>query len=164
MIYFLSIDLLGLGQEKLEAHQMALRVVIVFIYALILLRFAGMKTFGSRSPFDAVTSTVLGIVLAGMITGTSPFFPSMIGTATLVLFHRLVAWITYHSEAARMLTEGEAKTLYHDNHHNEKELRRNAITKNHLERALHEQEMEDYEKVKTIRIEPDGKLTVTKSS
>lgn len=62
----------GEGKD-LDALQMSCRSVVTFIIALVLLRLAGIRTFGKRSAFDNVIIIMLGSILSRVPVGASPF-------------------------------------------------------------------------------------------
>ena len=64
--------LFGDGTE-LTTWQMADRALVTFVLALAMIRLAGRRSFGQRSPFDACTTVLLGAVLSRAVVGASPF-------------------------------------------------------------------------------------------
>lgn len=159
----MQIDLLGLDQKDLEWYQMIIRTVIVFLTAIIFIRIAGMRTFGAKTAFDIVVSITLGALLSRCITGHYPFFTTLSAAMFLALFHRFCAWLSFKSKAIRKFIEGEAVILYENNQLHKKHLAKYSITDQDLEKALHEQNLAGYEKVSSMWLEPDGKISVIKS-
>jgi uncharacterized membrane protein YcaP (DUF421 family) len=64
--------LVGEG-EKLTVLQMSVRAFVMFIITLVLIRFAGLRTFAKQSSFDNIIVIMLGAVLARGVVGASPF-------------------------------------------------------------------------------------------
>ncbi len=158
----LQIDLLGLEVKELEWYQMFIRAFIVFVVAIAFIRIAGMRTFGTQSAFDVVLSITLGAILSRCITGHYPFFECL-GTAMfLALLHRACAWLSYRNNTIRELTEGHAVELFKNGKKAEKNLSRYAIPERDLTQAIHEENIDDFGKVKTIWYETDGKISVIK--
>jgi|ERR1043166_2493275 uncharacterized membrane protein YcaP (DUF421 family) len=155
-------DLLGLEQKDLLLHQMLLRTVIVFVTAIIFIRIAGVRSFGTKTPFDIVVSITLGALLSRCITGHYPFFTTLLAAMFLASFHRLCAWITYKSEFMSSIMEGDSVCLYRDGKKNERKLRMHSISEKDIMQALHEEGLKDLEKVENIWLEPDGKISIVK--
>ena len=57
--------------DQLTDGQMAVRAVVTFLIAIALVRLAGRRSFGMRSPFDTVISLLLGATLSRGIVGAS---------------------------------------------------------------------------------------------
>jgi uncharacterized membrane protein YcaP (DUF421 family) len=160
----LEIDLLGLYEKDLEWYQMFIRALIVFTVAIIFIRIAGMRSFGTQSAFDVVLSITLGALLSRCITGHYPFVPTLATALFLALMHRLCAWMSYRSKAMNRLLEGDAVPLFRQGSRIEKNLSRHAISEKDLLQAVHEQGLPGFEQVDTIWMEPDGKISVVKKT
>src|SRR4051812_2647285 len=119
----LIIDLLGLSQKDLAWYQMFTRALIAFVTAILFIRVAGMRSFGTQSAFDVVLSITLGAVLSRSITGHYPFFPTLATALFLALLHRIVAWTSYQSKILNKITEGDAVQLFKDGEKIQKNLR-----------------------------------------
>lgn len=156
----LAIDWLGLEQNDLQWYQMLVRVVIVFLFALVIIRISGMRTFGTKSAFDIVVSITLGGMLGRCIMGHYPFFPSLAASTGLVCLHRLVSFISSRSRIVARLTAGEPILLSRDGRKQLTELKKYEITDRELTTALHENGVESLGDAKSVWLEPDGKISV----
>jgi uncharacterized membrane protein YcaP (DUF421 family) len=103
--------LMGQGEELNSLH-MAVRTIIIFFIALIMLRIAGIRTFGKKTALDLVIIIMLGAVLSRAIVGASPFVPSICASLVMVLIHRLLAILSYRSDFIGKLVKGDRKSLY----------------------------------------------------
>jgi uncharacterized membrane protein YcaP (DUF421 family) len=158
----LSIDLLGLDQKDLLWYQMMIRAILVFIIALVYIRIAGMRTFGTKSSFDVVLSITMGAVLSRAISGHYPFFACLAAAITLAIFHRLVAYLSSRSPSLNKLVSGKSIQVFAEGALLDDRLKKFHITNDDVIKTLHEQNLDDFEKVKSIWIETDGKLSVVK--
>jgi uncharacterized membrane protein YcaP (DUF421 family) len=160
-MYWLD-HILGLGSDELEWYQMICRAILVYLVALTYLRVAGMRSISNSSAFDVVITITMGGILSRAITGHYPFFP-IIGTAlVMALFHRLIAFLSFKSRAARKLVEGSPVLLFREGFFMEKNLSLHSIHRTDLDRTLREQGVDDYTKVKSIWYEVDGKISVVR--
>lgn len=158
----LSIDLLGLHEPDLHWYQLLVRTFIVFIAAMAFIRLSGMRTFGTSSAFDVVVSISLGAIMGKCIMGHYPFFGGLLAGGTLVTLHRVVAWLSARNAFFCVLTEGKPVLLYHKEIKEVQEKKQYNITDQEIEAALHEQNIDSYENVKAVWLEPDGKLSIVK--
>jgi uncharacterized membrane protein YcaP (DUF421 family) len=156
------VDLLGLDQKDLEWYQMFCRTVIVFVVAIIFIRIAGIRTFGTKTAFDVVVSITMGALLSRCITGHYPFFTTLATAMFLAAFHRFVAFLAARSRVLCKILEGEHVVLYEKGEKVEKNLKKHLISDKDMKKALHEENLEDFSKVKIIFLEPDGKLSIVK--
>jgi uncharacterized membrane protein YcaP (DUF421 family) len=161
-VIYTSIDLLGLNEKDLQWFQMLIRALIVFTVSIIFIRIAGMRTFGTQSAFDVVLSITLGAVLSRAITGGYPFFSTLAAAMFLALLHRLGAWIVYKSNTLNKILEGDAILLFEDGKRMEQNLRKHSITEKDLLKTLHEENLDSYKKIKSIWLEPDGRISIVK--
>jgi uncharacterized membrane protein YcaP (DUF421 family) len=155
-------SILGLHAHELEWYQMAARAIFVFFVALIFIRVAGMRSFGNRSAFDVVLSITIGAILSRCITGHYPFFACLSAAAVLALCHRFTAFAATASENFRKLAEGDPVELFRDGTMKEKRVRKHSLNRNDVERAMHEENLEDLDKIKAIILETDGKISIIK--
>ena len=103
--------LFGEGKD-LTALQMGMRAFVMVFIGLIMVRIAGMRTFGKNSAFDVVISIMLGAVLGRAIVGVSPFLPVVIAGLVMVLVHRLLGMISLHKGWIEKVVKGEARILF----------------------------------------------------
>jgi uncharacterized membrane protein YcaP (DUF421 family) len=158
----IAIDLLGLEVKDLEWYQMCTRTIIVFFIALIFFRVSGMRTFGTQSAFDVIVSLTLGAILSRCITGHYPFFSCLSAATLLVILHQVIAFLTYRSKKIRKIAEGQAIILFEDGKKVEKNLSEYSIIDTELQQALHQANVDSYDKVKAIWLEPSGNISVVK--
>jgi uncharacterized membrane protein YcaP (DUF421 family) len=158
----LLIDLLGMHAKELLWYQMLVRALVVFVFAIVFIRMAGVRSFGTKSAFDIVLSITLGTVLSRCITGHYPFFATLSAALFLAVLHRITAFVSYKYKTIDKLTEGKSVLLFKDGKVLEKSLSKYSITEKNLIQAIHKESIDDFEKVKTMWLEPDGKISVVK--
>src|SRR4030081_1323596 len=85
--------MLGLGRDAtaLTFTQISLRGVIVFVSALVIVRFGDRRFLSQKTAFDAVLGFILASMLARAVNGTAAFFPTLGGGFVLVMLHRALA-------------------------------------------------------------------------
>jgi len=155
-------QILGLSADDLEWYQMALRALVVYFVALLYVRLAGMRSFGTSSAFDVVITITIGAILTRAIAGHYPFFSCLLAAFILAISHRGLAFLSYKSDSIRHVIEGKPVLLFKDGVLLKRNLSMHSIHESDLERTLHEQGIDDYDKVKTIYYEVDGKISVVK--
>ncbi len=147
--------------EDLDSLQMGLRAVIAFFAALILIRVAGQRTFGKKSPVDNVIVITLGAVLSRGVVGASAFIPVLIACTVLALIHRLLAWLAWKHDSIGRLIKGEAMLLFTNGKDNMPNMKSTMISKKDMMEGVRLMINEDdTENVKEIFIERDGEISV----
>jgi uncharacterized membrane protein YcaP (DUF421 family) len=156
----MDIDLLGLERDDLLWYQMFTRALIVFIVAMIFIRVAGMRSFGTSSAFDIVLSITLGGILSRCITGHYPFFATL-GTAfMLALLHRITAWLSYKNAVFNKYVGGKVDLIYDQGKFIRNNLAKHCIAESELHEFLRQHSLEDFSHVKKMYVEPNGKVSI----
>jgi uncharacterized membrane protein YcaP (DUF421 family) len=153
-------DLLGHGTH-LTALQMSVRAFIIFLVALILIRFTGMRVFGIKSAFDTTIIIMLGAVLSRAVVGASPFVPTIIASAVLVIIHKIIAMISVSNRGLSHLVKGKPLSLYKDGILNDKNLKRCSLSfgdvMEEVRLSINQNNLDDIEE---IFMERTGKISV----
>jgi uncharacterized membrane protein YcaP (DUF421 family) len=154
--------LLGLGADPkdLTFIQISLRGVLVFIATLIMVRLGHKRSLSRKTAFDAVLLVILASVLSRAINGSAAFFGTLGGGLVLVLLHRLLAFIAFHSHWFGCLIKGEAEVIVDNGQVILPTMGRNHISKHDLEEDLRlNAKTEDLSGVRVARVERSGDIS-----
>jgi uncharacterized membrane protein YcaP (DUF421 family) len=155
-------SLFGTGEE-LNSLQMSVRAAIAFFCALVLIRIAGLRTFGRRSAMDNVIIIMLGAVLSRAVVGASPFIPVLLACAVFVLIHRLLAWLSWNHDGIGKLIKGEHISLFANGEDNIPNMKRSMISKKDMMEGVRLQVNENScENIEEVFIERNGEISVIK--
>jgi len=152
------------GQGKdLGALQMIDRAILGFFLTLILIRTAGIRTFGKKTPFDNVIIIMLGSIFSRVVVGASPFLPTTAACFAFVLVHRFLAWISLYNDRVGSWIKGKASTLYANGRFNEDNMRKGRISSKDLQESVRQQINQDtLDGVKEIILERTGEISIIK--
>jgi len=149
--------------EDLTVFQMCMRALVIYVIAILYVRLAGKRAFGRISTFDNIIVITLGAMLSRAIVGISPFVHILASTLVLVIFHRFIAWITQHNHIIGKLIKGEPESLFKNGEVNEKNLRKNFISRHDLMEGVRINAHQDnFDKVDEVFIERNGEFSVVK--
>lgn len=144
--------------------QMVLRGVIVFIFALLILRIAGKRTFGKQSVSDNVIMIMLGAILSRAVSGASPFLPTLGCGLAIVLFHRFITWLCLYWPAFGKMLKGEKVILYKDGSIDTQNLKDCLLSYEDLMEGIRVQiNKDEFSTIKNIFLEDNGEISVVKN-
>jgi len=102
-------------------------------------------------------------VLSRAIVGASPFVPIICASLVMVLIHRLLGILSYHSDFIGRLVKGEKKSLYKNGVPDKTNMRQVQISRNDIMEevrvSLNQDNLRDVEE---IFIERNGKISIIK--
>jgi uncharacterized membrane protein YcaP (DUF421 family) len=137
-----------------------LRGVIVFIATLIMVRVGHKRSLSRKTAFDAVLLVILASVLSRAINGSAAFFATLGGGVVLVLLHRLLAFIAYHSHWFGILIKGRPELIIEDGDFVWATMRRNHISTHDVEEDMRlSGHTDEVSKVKKARVERSGDVS-----
>lgn len=156
------IDIFGQGRD-LTALQMSLRALVVFLFALLLIRIAGRRSTGMRAPFDNIILILLGAILCQGVVGASPFFSTLAAGFTISVLHRLLGLVSIFSPTIAAITKGTTVLLYQNGKFNkpnqtkclvsEEDIMEEVRLRTHINALGH---------VETIYMERNGEISTVK--
>lgn len=154
--------LLGLGLEPkdLTFLQIALRGIVVFNITLVMVRLGHKRSLSRKTAFDAVLLVILASVLSRAINGSAAFFPTLGGGVILVVLHRLLALIAYHSHAFGVLIKGQPDVIVENGEFLWKQMLRNHVSTHDVEEDMRlSMKSEDIHQIKRARVERSGDIS-----
>ncbi|MDQ2868364.1 MAG: DUF421 domain-containing protein [Verrucomicrobiota bacterium] len=150
----------GVDPKDLTLLQTSLRGIIIFVFTLALVRFSARRLLARRTVFDSIFLVVLGAMLARAINGSADFFTTLGAGVILVVFHRLLAVLSFYSHGFGDLIKGPEQVVVRDGQPIHSTLRNNQISQHDLMEdlrlALH---TDDLAKVQTARFERSGDIS-----
>lgn len=152
---------LGLNEDSLDVHHMALRAIVVFTFAVVIVRLGKKRFIGENTAFDVILGVMLGSILSRAITGQSPFVPTLGAALVLVALHWVLSKIAIRSELFGTLIKGSARTLVTDGVVDWKAMKRSNLSEGDLREALRlKARLSGWAQVREARLERNGEISV----
>jgi uncharacterized membrane protein YcaP (DUF421 family) len=138
----------------------ALRVSVMYVYALALLRLTGKRSLSHLSAPDAVVAFVVGDMFDDIFWADVALAKGIVGLTSVVLLHLLVAYGEYRSRAFEHVADGQPVPVAVNGRLVERGLRQERMRPEGLQALLHMQRIEHLDEVAEAYVEPSGKLGV----
>ncbi|WP_207539547.1 DUF421 domain-containing protein [Sabulicella rubraurantiaca] len=154
--------LLGLERDikDVSSGQMALRAILIYGLALVLIRVASKRFLSQATAFDVIVAIMLGSILSRAINGSAPFLPTVLAAAALVALHWVLASLAVHTSIGTIF-KGEPQLLIKDGEVQEEAMRRARITSADLDQALRiNAKHTDRSKIRRAYLERNGSISV----
>jgi len=156
------IKIFGEG-KALNALQMGSRGAVVFFIALILIRIAGRRSFGLRTPLDNIITILLGAILSRAVVGASDFVPVIVCCFVIVLLHRAIGWLIAHSKSFGRFIEGQKFLLFDQNRFQDDEMKKALVCREDLMQGVRKSALtEDMTKIEKVYMERNGDISAIK--
>lgn len=152
---------LELESKDLNVGHMALRALIVFTIAIVMLRIGDKRFMGRSTAFDVMLGIVFGSTVSRAITGNAAFFPTLGAALVLILLHWILAAIAFRSKGFGTLVKGQDRVLVRDGQLQHDALKKAHITEHDLQEALRNNGKEpDIEQIKAAHLERNGDISI----
>jgi uncharacterized membrane protein YcaP (DUF421 family) len=152
-------QLFGEGENQ-TVLQMSFRAVVIFIITLILLRIAGRRSFGMKSPFDNIIVILLGAILSRALVGASEFVPTVASAAVIAVLHRLGAWVGALNLRFGALIKGQKIVLFDKGKLERENMRRALISESDLYASLrNNMNVESFDSIASAYMENNGQIS-----
>jgi len=145
-----------------SALQLAMRVIVLFIFGIAAIRIAGRRTFSQYSPLDIIVAIVIGSNVSRVMTGKASFVAGCEATLLLALLHRVVAMAALRWPALAALVKGHAVELVRDGVVDEDRLRACEVSRSDLAEALRIGNAAGPAEVALAVLESGGRISVVK--
>lgn len=140
----------------------AVRVLVVYVYYLVLVRVLGKREIGAFSPIDFVVALMLGDMANNMIFQEVTLLEGGAAVAALGAVHYLNSLFSCHSRRWDRWVTGTPTPLIQDGRILEKNLRAERLNRDELLSHLRENGVKEEEigEIELTNLEPDGRITV----
>jgi len=156
-------DWLGLGRDlsDVNAFQMALRTVAVYVLTLVIVRVGSKRFLSKATAFDVIVAIMLGSIMSRAATGSAPFLQTILVGAVLVATHWLLARLAYLSDWFGPLVKGKPILLIKDGEVQRSGMREAGLSDADLTQALRMQnDHTDPADIKQAYLERNGNISV----
>jgi uncharacterized membrane protein YcaP (DUF421 family) len=151
----------GDSSFDLSAWQMGLRAVLVYLFAIFVVRVGSKRFMGRNSAFDLLLGIMLGSVLSRGITGQAPLLGSMVAGGVLLLMHWLLGALACNLPGFGTLIKGRPRILVREGQVDEAAMTRSHIGRHDLQEALRTQgRCDDLEEVDLATLERNGNISI----
>ncbi|HET7537094.1 MAG TPA: YetF domain-containing protein [Candidatus Didemnitutus sp.] len=141
--------------------QMTARLVVVFVYGLVLVRVADRRFLGRNAGFDVLLGIMLGSILSRAVNGQAGFFATLGVSGVLVLLHHLTGTIACRFHRFSKLVKGSPRALVRDGVPDRAAMRDHRISPDDLDENLRiSGNVADVARVAEARLERDGVISV----
>jgi uncharacterized membrane protein YcaP (DUF421 family) len=159
-------DLFG-TENHLTVAQECARAILIFFFGLAMLRLSGRRTFAQWSALDVIITVTAGSALGRVMTGSGSLPGTLAAVLVLILLHLGISHLVARSRRASVLIEGSPVCIVRDGQMDEAARRHHKISLAVLAAAMRDKDLaglEELGRVKSITLEPSGKLTVVKTA
>lgn len=164
MLDFLK-ELFGAGQENPDVVQMAVRALIVYFAALVMVRWGEKRFMGKSTAFDVILGVILGSVVSRAINSGAPLVPTVVAGFVLVGLHWALAHLAFRSDRFGNIVKGHTRVLVKDGQVDWEQMRASHMSKDDLLGALRAQgNVDTWEQVEEARLERSGEISVIKAN
>ncbi len=141
------------------------RVVLVYVFLLIMVRVAGKREIGELSPLDFLAMLLLSETVSPALTAGDTSLPAAFAAAgTLVGLTTLVGWLSYRFRSFERLVDGTPRVVIDDGRIDEAVCRSERISPQELASALRKEGVGRLDAVQCATLEPNGRITVIRKS
>jgi uncharacterized membrane protein YcaP (DUF421 family) len=146
--------------DMLFLLEVAVRTGIIYVFALLLVRFLGKRGQGQLSPFEFVIIIALGSAVGDpMFYADVPLVHSMIVITVVVVFNRGLEFAVANSGRVEAFVESTPTCVVVDGRLELKDLGRESIAHDELFMVLRQSGVEQLGQVRRAYIEPSGELS-----
>ena len=151
---------LGSSAETMTWSQMTLRAMLIFVYGVVVFRFAYRRFFGQSTDFDIVVAVLIGSTMSRTLTGNAPLLPTLAATTTLVALHGALALMAWRWPLVGWLIKGSESRLIERGRMDRRAMLRSGVTEHDLLEAIRLKGSEGISNVEVAVLERSGKISV----
>jgi uncharacterized membrane protein YcaP (DUF421 family) len=140
----------------------ALRVSVMYVYALAMLRLAGKRSIGQLAGPDVVATLIIGDMFDDIFWAEVPLAKGVVGMTSIFTLHLLTKVVEWRSRTAKEVFDGKPTLAVMNGQLGYPGLRRERICEGNLGELLRVQGLDNLGEVREARIEVDGAVSVLK--
>ena len=161
----LAETLLGLSAkaDDLTLAQVAVRAFLVYSALIVFVRLGKKRFLAQATPLDAILLILIGSIASRGVSGTAPFFTSIIASGWLIALHSVFSFISCRSDRFSHWIKGNPTILVKDGRIDREAMLNTHMSEGDLDEDLRKKGLRDAAKIAEARLERDGTLSVLKA-
>jgi len=148
--------------EEITFAQVALRAFLVYGAVIVLVRLGKKRFLAQATAFDAILLVLIGSIASRAISGTAPFFSSLVATAVLIAIHTVFSFMSRQSDTFSDMIKGTPTPIIKNGTLDEQALARTHMSRGDLFEDLRKKGVTEIREVAEATLERDGTLSVIK--
>lgn len=152
-------NLIGSDDVTLSPLQMSVRAIIIFFFALMLIRLFAGRAFGKQNPLEIAIAIIVGSNLSRALTGGAPFAPTLVATAAIVVIFWLIELLAARSRAVGFVVKGRPIRLVERGRRDLAAMRRVGVSHADIDEAARQAGIANAEEVEEAALERSGKIS-----
>ena len=149
--------------ENLDLPGIALRVSIMYVYALALLRISGKQSVSHLTALDFIVTLIIGDIFDDVFWAEVPIVQGMVAFASITLVHFLVTYAASRNRLIHQIICSPPRLVIQNGKLLQENLRRERMSPETTQFELRLNGEEHPRDVKEARLEPTGQVSVLKS-
>jgi uncharacterized membrane protein YcaP (DUF421 family) len=142
-----------------------LRAIVLYIFIVFVMRVIGRRELSSMSPFDLILLIILGdAVQQGLTQDDYSVTGAIIAVATIATLQVLTSYLSFRSERARKVLEGEPIVVVGHGEIVKDNLNRERMTEDEVAEEMRAQQIGSLDEVEWAILESNGSLSFIKKS
>jgi uncharacterized membrane protein YcaP (DUF421 family) len=166
MLHHLNLKIFGVDGHptELTVAQICLRGLIIFVAGLIIVRAGDRRSLSQKTAFDAMFIVLLGSMLSRAINGSGPFWMTIASAITLMIIHRICAFIAHRHHPFGKLVKGQELALVRNGKIDQKAMSSALVSKHDLEEDMRlSAKTEDVSTIRLAQLERSGDISFIKN-
>jgi uncharacterized membrane protein YcaP (DUF421 family) len=140
-----------------------LRAAVLYVFILLVTRVVGRRELSSLSPFDLILLIVLGdAIQQGLTQDDYSVTGAMIAVSTLASLQVLTSYLSFRSQRARKVLEGQPIVLIENGKIIERNLKRERMTEDEIADEMRTNQIGSFAEVKWGILESNGSISFVK--
>ena len=137
------------------------RVIIIYMFVLIVMRIMGKRELGQMQPFELVIAIMIADLASVPMSDTGiPIINGIVPILALLMVQLIISFVNLKSMKIRKLLCGEPSILVYRGKIDEKSLRKEKLTVNELQEKLRQNSIFNLEDVEYAILETSGQVTI----
>jgi uncharacterized membrane protein YcaP (DUF421 family) len=140
-----------------------LRATVLYLFVVFVMRVTGRRELSSLSPVDLVLLIVLGdAIQQGLTQSDYSVTGAIIAVSTIATLQVISSYLSYRSQRARKVLEGQPLVIVDRGQLVERNLRRERMSRDEVDEEMRQQQIASLDEVEWAILEANGTLSFIK--
>jgi uncharacterized membrane protein YcaP (DUF421 family) len=142
-----------------------LRAIVLYAFVVFVMRVIGRRELSSMTPFDLVLLIVLGdAIQQGLTQDDYSITGALLAVATIASLQVFTSYLSFRSEKARKVFEGDPLVIVDHGEIVERNLTRERMTKAEIAEEARQQQIASLDEIEWAILEANGSISFIKKN